>query len=152
MEIEGMDTRLLSIDTITSFENPRTFRRVISNTEPAEFLPKSDERRAPWFFANCCRYDIQQKEADKIGAEMSILFFALDSRRELTAPNLSRPASKAHQSRTGTSQCASCHQFDKLANFQCPDCQRSRFSASAAKPRLSRPYPDAQPNGKECVH
>src|SRR6202008_4351137 len=63
------------------------------------------------------------------------------------------PLSKAHQSLSGTTQCASCHQFGtSVPTFKCLDCHKEIAQGLAAKHGYHASLQMQNPNGKECVH
>jgi hypothetical protein len=62
------------------------------------------------------------------------------------------PLSKAHQSLTGTTQCASCHQFGaKTPTFKCLDCHKEVAQRLEAKHGYHARLQMQNPNGKDCV-
>jgi hypothetical protein len=62
------------------------------------------------------------------------------------------PLSKAHQSLSGTTQCASCHQFRaSTPTFNCLDCHKEVAQRLAAKHGYHAQIQMRNPNGKECV-
>jgi hypothetical protein len=63
------------------------------------------------------------------------------------------PLSKAHQSLTGTTQCASCHQFAaKTPIFKCLDCHKEIAKALADHHGYHAHLQMQNPAGKDCVH
>src|ERR1700736_330675 len=63
------------------------------------------------------------------------------------------PLSKAHQSLTGTTQCASCHQFAaKTPIFRCLDCHKEIAKALADHHGYHAHLQMQNPAGKDCVH
>ena len=62
------------------------------------------------------------------------------------------PLSKAHQSLTGTIQCASCHQFGtSTPTFKCLDCHKEIAQRLAANHGYHARLGMSNPNGKDCV-
>jgi len=62
------------------------------------------------------------------------------------------PLSKAHQSLTGTTQCASCHQFgSNTPIFKCLDCHKEVAQRLTAKHGYHAEIQMQNPNGKDCV-
>jgi len=62
------------------------------------------------------------------------------------------PLSKAHQSLSGTSQCASCHQFGtSLPTFKCLDCHKEIAQRLAANHGYHARLGMSNPNGKDCA-
>ena len=62
------------------------------------------------------------------------------------------PLSKAHQSLTGTTQCASCHQFGtSTPTFKCLDCHKEVTQRLAANHGYHAKLQMQNPNGKDCV-
>jgi hypothetical protein len=62
------------------------------------------------------------------------------------------PLSKAHQSLSGTSQCASCHQFGaSTPTFKCLDCHREVAQRLASHHGYHALLEMRNPNGKDCV-
>jgi hypothetical protein len=62
------------------------------------------------------------------------------------------PLSKAHQSLSGTTQCASCHQFGaKTPTFKCLDCHKEVARALSENHGYHAQLRLKNPNGKECV-
>src|SRR5215475_6255314 len=62
------------------------------------------------------------------------------------------PLSKAHQSLTGTAQCASCHQFGaKTPTFKCMDCHKEIAKLLAENRGYHAKLGMKNPNGKDCV-
>jgi hypothetical protein len=62
------------------------------------------------------------------------------------------PLSKAHQSLTGTTQCASCHQFGaSTPTFKCLDCHKEVAQRLAANHGYHAKLQMQNPNGKDCV-
>jgi len=63
------------------------------------------------------------------------------------------PLAKAHQSLSGTSQCASCHQFGtSVPTFKCLDCHKEIARRLAANHGYHARLEMKSPNGKDCVH
>jgi hypothetical protein len=76
------------------------------------------------------------------------LFFGVSAKTQISPG----PLSKAHQSLTGTTQCAGCHQFGaSTPTFKCLDCHkeiaRLLWEHRGYHARLEM----ANPNGKDCV-
>lgn len=62
------------------------------------------------------------------------------------------PLSKAHQSLSGTTQCASCHQFGaSTPTFKCLDCHKEVAQRLAANHGYHARLQIGNPNGKDCV-
>lgn len=62
------------------------------------------------------------------------------------------PLSKAHESLTGTTQCASCHQFGtSIPTFKCLDCHKEIAQRLEAKHGYHAQIQMKNPNGKDCV-
>ncbi len=62
------------------------------------------------------------------------------------------PLSKAHQSLTGTTQCASCHQFGtSTPTFKCLDCHKEIAERLSSKHGYHFQLQMHNPNGKDCV-
>ena len=62
------------------------------------------------------------------------------------------PLSKAHQSLTGTTQCASCHQFGASApTFKCLDCHKEVAQDLSGNHGYHGQLGMKNPEGKECV-
>ena len=62
------------------------------------------------------------------------------------------PLSKAHQSLTGTTQCATCHQFGtKSPTFKCLDCHKEIAKTLSEKHGYHPNLQMQNPNGKDCV-
>jgi hypothetical protein len=62
------------------------------------------------------------------------------------------PLSSAHQSLTGTTQCASCHQFGaSTPTFKCLDCHKEVAQHLAANRGYHARLAMKNPNGKDCV-
>jgi len=62
------------------------------------------------------------------------------------------PLSKAHQSLTGTTQCASCHQFGtSTPTFKCLDCHKEIAKRLEAKHGYHAQLQMRNPNGKDCI-
>ena len=62
------------------------------------------------------------------------------------------PLSKAHQSLTGTTQCASCHQFGaKTPTFKCLDCHKEIAKVLADNHGYHAKLGMQNPNGRDCV-
>jgi hypothetical protein len=62
------------------------------------------------------------------------------------------PLSKAHESLTGTTQCASCHQFGtKTPVFKCLDCHKEIAKTLAEKHGYHASLQMQNPTGKDCV-
>ena len=63
------------------------------------------------------------------------------------------PLAKAHQSLTGTTQCASCHEFGtKTPTFKCLDCHKEIAQRLEAKHGYHARLQMPNPNGRDCVH
>jgi Cytochrome c7 and related cytochrome c len=77
------------------------------------------------------------------------LFFTPHPSRAQISPG---PLSKAHQSLTGTTQCASCHQFGtSVPTFKCLDCHKEVAQRIAANHGYHARLQMPNPNGKDCV-
>lgn len=77
------------------------------------------------------------------------LIFASSPARAQISPG---PLSKAHQSLTGTTQCASCHQFAaKTPTFRCLDCHKEIAKLLSDNRGFHAKLQMANPNGKDCV-
>jgi hypothetical protein len=62
------------------------------------------------------------------------------------------PLSKAHQSLSGTTQCASCHQFGaSVPTFKCLDCHKEVAQRISANHGYHARLSLKNPNGKDCV-
>jgi hypothetical protein len=62
------------------------------------------------------------------------------------------PLAKAHESLTGTTQCASCHQFGtNIPTFKCLDCHKEIAQRLEAKHGYHAQIQMKNPNGKDCV-
>ena len=62
------------------------------------------------------------------------------------------PLAKAHESLTGTTQCASCHQFGaSTPTFKCLDCHKEVARALAENHGYHARLQMKNPNGKDCV-
>ena len=62
------------------------------------------------------------------------------------------PLSKAHESLTGTTQCASCHQFGtSTPTFKCLECHKEIAGRLAANHGYHARLEMRNPNGKDCV-
>jgi len=62
------------------------------------------------------------------------------------------PLSKAHQSLTGTTQCASCHQFGaNTPTFRCLDCHKEIAKLLSENRGYHAKLGMKNPNGKDCV-
>ena len=62
------------------------------------------------------------------------------------------PLAKAHQSLSGTVQCATCHQFGtSTPTFKCLDCHKEVAHRLAAKHGYHAQIQMKNPNGKDCV-
>ena len=62
------------------------------------------------------------------------------------------PLSKAHQSLSGTTQCASCHQFGASTPvFRCTDCHKEIARLLAERRGYHARLEIKNPNGKDCV-
>jgi hypothetical protein len=62
------------------------------------------------------------------------------------------PLAKAHQSLTGTTQCASCHQFGtSTPTFKCLECHKEIAGRLEAKHGYHFQIQMRNPNGKDCV-
>lgn len=62
------------------------------------------------------------------------------------------PLSKAHQFLSGTTQCASCHQFGaSTPTFKCLDCHKEVAQRLTAKHGYHARLEMGNPNGKDCV-
>ena len=62
------------------------------------------------------------------------------------------PLSKAHQSLSGTTQCASCHEFGtSTPAFKCLECHKEVAQRLEAKHGYHAQIQMKNPNGKECV-
>jgi len=62
------------------------------------------------------------------------------------------PLSRRHQSLSGTTQCASCHQFGaSTPTFKCLDCHKEVAQRLAAKHGYHAAIQMQNPNGKDCV-
>src|ERR1700682_2033400 len=63
------------------------------------------------------------------------------------------PLAKAHQSLTGTTQCAACHQFGtKTPTFKCLDCHKEIAKTLSEKHGYHAGLQMQNPQGKDCVH
>ena len=82
-----------------------------------------------------------------------LVCFALLSLRATTNAQISPgPLSRAHQSLTGTSQCASCHQFGtKTPTFNCLDCHKEIARTLSEKHGYHANLQMQNPQGKDCV-
>jgi hypothetical protein len=77
------------------------------------------------------------------------LLFSAAGARAQVSPG---PLSKAHQSLTGTTQCASCHDFGtKTPTFKCLDCHKEIAAALADKHGYHAALEMQNPRGKDCV-
>ena len=82
----------------------------------------------------------------------SLLIFFVTSCFPAKAQISPGPLSKAHQSLTGTTQCASCHQFGtKTPTFKCLDCHKEIAKTLAEKHGYHPNLQMQNPNGKDCV-
>lgn len=78
-----------------------------------------------------------------------VLMLACPASRAQISPG---PLSKAHQSLTGTTQCASCHQFGaNTPTFKCLDCHKEVAQRLAAKHGYHAQIQMRNPNSKDCV-
>jgi hypothetical protein len=78
-----------------------------------------------------------------------LMFLACDPAKAQISPG---PLSKAHQSLSGTTQCASCHQFGaSTPTFKCLDCHKEVAQRLAAKHGYHAQIQMRNANGKECV-
>ena len=78
-----------------------------------------------------------------------LMFPACDPAKAQISPG---PLSKAHQSLSGTTQCASCHQFGaSTPTFKCLDCHKEVAQRLASKHGYHAQIQMRNPNGKECV-
>jgi hypothetical protein len=81
-----------------------------------------------------------------------ILLLVLFSSAPTKAQISPGPLSKAHQSLTGTTQCASCHQFGaKTPAFKCLDCHKEIAKTLAEKHGYHASLQMQNPTGKDCV-
>src|SRR6266478_602533 len=63
------------------------------------------------------------------------------------------PLSSAHQSLTGTIQCATCHQFGaSTPTFKCLECHKEIAQHLSANRGYHARLAMKNPNGKDCVH
>src|ERR1700732_3158112 len=63
------------------------------------------------------------------------------------------PLSNAHQSLSGTAQCASCHEFGtKTPIFKCLDCHKEIAKTLSEKHGYHAGLQMQNPQGKDCVH
>ena len=77
------------------------------------------------------------------------ILFASSSRAQISPG----PLSKAHQPLSGTTQCASCHQFGaSTPTFKCLDCHKEIAGRLAGKHGYHFQIQMHNPNGKDCVH
>src|SRR5256884_7166986 len=80
---------------------------------------------------------------------VAVLFSAALPARSQISPG---PLSKAHQSLSGTTQCAGCHQFGtSTPTFKCLDCHKEVAQRLAAKHGYHAQIQMKNPNGKDCV-
>ena len=80
------------------------------------------------------------------------LFLSLLSSVPAKAQISPGPLSKAHQSLTGTTQCASCHQFGaNTPTFKCLDCHKEIAKALAEKHGYHFGLGMQNPQGKDCI-
>jgi len=76
------------------------------------------------------------------------LFFAVSARAQVSPG----PLSKAHQSLSGTTQCASCHEFGaKAPTFKCLDCHKEIAKALTERHGYHAGLQMQNPQGKDCV-
>jgi hypothetical protein len=76
------------------------------------------------------------------------IFFGFASHAQISPG----PLSKAHQSLTGTTQCASCHEFGaKAPTFKCVDCHKEIAQALVEKHGYHTGLKMQNPQGKDCV-
>jgi hypothetical protein len=79
----------------------------------------------------------------------TVLFFGASSAYGQISPG---PLSKAHESLSGTTQCASCHQFGaSTPTFKCLDCHKEVAQALAGHHGFHARLEMKNPNGKDCV-
>lgn len=77
-----------------------------------------------------------------------LVFFGVPAKAQISPG----PLSKAHQSLTGTTQCASCHQFAATTpTFKCLDCHKEIARLLAEHRGYHARMEMANPNGKDCV-
>lgn len=77
------------------------------------------------------------------------LLFLASSARSQISPG---PLAKAHQSLSGTTQCASCHQFGtSTPTFKCLDCHKEIARLLSENLGYHARMEMKNPNGKECV-
>ena len=80
----------------------------------------------------------------------ALLTVAASSARAQISPG---PLSSAHQSLTGTTQCASCHQFGaSTPTFKCLECHKEIAQHLSANRGYHAHLAMKNPNGKDCVH
>lgn len=80
---------------------------------------------------------------------LALCFFAALPARAQISPG---PLTKSHQSLTGTTQCASCHEFGaSTPTFKCLACHKEVAARMAANHGYHARLELKNPNGKECV-
>lgn len=83
-----------------------------------------------------------------IAVLLAALFFASSSSAQISPG----PLSKAHQSLSGTTQCASCHQFGaSTPTFKCLDCHKEVAQRLSARHGYHAQLEMKNPEGKDCV-
>jgi hypothetical protein len=89
----------------------------------------------------------------RLAASLLVLFLAcLFSSAPAKAQISPGPLSKAHQSLSGTTQCASCHQFgSSTPAFKCLDCHKEIAQRLASHSGYHAQLGMKNPNGKDCV-
>jgi len=87
-----------------------------------------------------------------VGVGVASLLFAVFFPSASRAQISPGPLSKAHQSLTGTTQCASCHQFGtSTPTFKCLDCHKEIAGRLSGKHGYHSQIQMRNPNGKDCV-
>jgi hypothetical protein len=87
-------------------------------------------------------------------AGLGLIFFLVSvvASSPLQAQISPGPLSKAHQSLSGTTQCASCHQFGaSTPTFKCLDCHKEIAERLSGKHGYHFQIQMRNPNGKDCV-
>ena len=85
----------------------------------------------------------------RVSLLFAALLFAASPARSQISPG---PLSKAHESLSGTTQCASCHQFGtSTPTFKCLECHKEIAGRLAAKHGYHYQIQMRNPNGKDCV-
>src|SRR5216110_1241701 len=105
-----------------------------------------------FFFKQKTAYELSSRDwsSDVCSSDLfAALVFSASPGKSQISPG---PLAKAHQSLSGTSQCASCHQFGaSTPTFKCLECHKEIARLLSENTGYHARLEMKNPNGKECV-